>query len=151
MSLANLQQNLALLEKQLFWLDYSYQQTQAVDLEKSLTIDEINHLENLCSRFSRSIDFLIRRVFRSIDAAEFENQGTLIDVVNNAHKRLLFDNIDTIRTLKELRNEIVHEYMDDGLTKLFADVVKLSPELINIINNTLAYGKRLLASQTHLI
>jgi len=146
MSLANLEQNLALLEKQLFWLDYSYQQTQAVDLARALTIDEINHFENLCSRFARSIDFLVRRVFRSIDDAEFENQGTLVDVVNNAHKRKLFASVDVIRTLKELRNEIVHEYVDEGLSKLFAETVELTPELIKIINNTIAYAKPLLTA-----
>jgi len=146
MSLANLEQNVALLEKQLFWLDYSYQQTQAVDLTKALSIDETNHFENLCSRFARSIDFLIRRVFRSIDAAEFENQGTLVDVVNNAHKCKLFDSVDVIRTLKELRNEIVHEYVDDKLSKLFTEVAELTPELIKIINNTITYANQLLSA-----
>jgi len=29
----------------------------------------------------------MRKVFRSLDEIEYENQGTLIDVVDNAHKR----------------------------------------------------------------
>ena len=146
MSLENLQENIKLLEKQLFWLNYSYQQIQATDLSKPLAIEDFNHYENLCSRFSRTVDFLIRKMFRSIDAAEFENQGTLVDVVNNAHKRKLFDSIELIRTLKELRNEIVHEYIDDELISVLAEVSDLTPVLIKIVNDTIAYSKKLLNS-----
>jgi len=146
MSLENLKENCKLLEKQLFWLNYSYQQILATDLSKPLTIEAFNHYENLCSRFSRTVDFLIRKMFRSIDAAEFENQGTLVDVVNNAHKRKLFDSIETIRTIKELRNEIVHEYIDDKLQALFAEVRYLTPVLIKIVNDTINYANRQLNS-----
>ena len=62
---------------------------------------------------SRGIDFLIRKIFRSLDAYEFENQGTLVDVVNNAHKRGLFSDIDEIRVMKDVRNTIAHEYIVD--------------------------------------
>jgi uncharacterized protein YutE (UPF0331/DUF86 family) len=146
MTFANLQENIKLLEKQLFWLNYSYQQIQAIDLTKKLSIDEFNHYENLCSRFSRTVDFLIRKMFRSIDAAEFENQGTLVDVINNAHKRKLFDSVELIRTIKELRNEIVHEYLDDELMAMLDEVSTLTPELIKIINETITYSKKLLNS-----
>ena len=146
MSLEVLQENIKLLEKQLFWLNYSYQQIQSVDLSKPLAIEDFNHYENLCSRFSRTVDFLIRKMFRSIDAAEFENQGTLIDVINNAHKRKLFESIEQIRTIKELRNEIVHEYIDDELIAILTEVSDLTPLLIKIVNDTIDYSKRLLNS-----
>lgn len=146
MSLENLQENINLLEKQLFWLTYSYQKIQAADLSKPLEIEDFNHYENLCSRFSRTVDFLIRKMFRSIDAAEFENQGTLIDVINNAHKRKLFDSIEQIRIIKELRNEIVHEYIDDELIAVLSEVSDLTPVLIKIVNDTIDYSKRLLNS-----
>jgi hypothetical protein len=38
-------------------------------------------------------------MFRTLDEYEFENQGTLIDVVNNAHKRELFEDIDELRIM----------------------------------------------------
>jgi hypothetical protein len=143
MSLEVLQENIKLLEKQLFWLNYSYQQVQTVQLTQEMSLEEFNHYENLCSRFSRTVDFLIRKVFRSLDAAEFENQGTLIDVVNNAHKRKLFDSVELVRTIKDLRNEIVHEYIDDGLAAVFTEVFELTPQLISIVNQTINYAKQL--------
>ncbi len=59
-------------------------------------------IEIVCSRFSRSIDFLLRKIFHSIDDYEFVNQGTLLDVFNNAHKRGLFDNLEEFRIMKDL-------------------------------------------------
>lgn len=146
MSIENLQIQILLLEKQLFWLNYSFEQVAQIDLNAPLEIETINHYENLCSRFSRTVDFLVRKVFRAIDAAEFETQGTLIDVINKAHKRELFESIEVMRDLKDLRNEIVHEYIDDELEGVFAEVRDLTPELIKIVHNTLAYSKNLLAS-----
>lgn len=146
MSVENLQIQITLLEKQLFWLNYSYQQVEQIDLTAPLEIETINHYENLCSRFSRTIDFLIRKVFRAIDSAEFETQGTLIDTINKAHKRQLFESIEVMRDLKDLRNEIVHEYIDDELEAVFAEVRDLTPALIQIVNNTLTYSKQLLSS-----
>jgi hypothetical protein len=142
MSSAYLQELSVSLEKQLFWLDYSYQQVKALSSPESFSIEQFNQFENLCSRYARTIDFLVRKVFRCIDDVEFENQGTLIDVVNHAHKRGLFKDIEFIRQVKDIRNEIVHEYLDEALQSVFSDVVKTAPELIAIGRNTLAYVEK---------
>ena len=89
--------------------------------------------------YSRGIDFLIRKIFRTIDAYEFENQGTLVDVVNNAHKRGLFEDIDKLRVMQDVRNTIVHEYIEEALADVFDEVLEYSKELVSIINNTLYY------------
>ncbi|RLA23410.1 MAG: hypothetical protein DRQ62_06365 [Gammaproteobacteria bacterium] len=142
MSLNYLKELSLALEKQLFWLDYSYQQVKDLSEPVGFSIEEFNQFENLCSRYSRTIDFLVRKYFRSLDDVEFENQGTLIDVVNNAHKRGLFNDIEVIREIKDIRNEIVHEYLDDALQAVFADVLSTTPELIEIGHNTLRYALR---------
>ena len=142
MSIENLLNNRSLLEKQLFWLEHSFSEAKRIGIKVSYEIEEFDKYENLCSRFSRTIDFLVRKMFRSIDAEEFESQGTLIDTVNNAHKRGLFDNIETIREIKDLRNEISHEYIEEALQDLFEDALRLTPELIKIVNSTLLYTKR---------
>lgn len=85
------------------------------------------------------IDFLIRKIFRTIDEFEFENQGTLVDVVNNAHKRGLFKDIHKLRIIKDIRNTVVHEYIEDDLVEVFEEVLQYTEDLIEIINNTLKY------------
>ncbi|NOQ76267.1 MAG: hypothetical protein GQ475_00465 [Methylococcaceae bacterium] len=142
MSSAYLQELGVSLGKQLFWLDYSYQQVKDLSAPENFSIEQFNQFENLCSRYARTIDFLVRKVFRCLDDVEFENQGTLIDVVNHAHKRGLFKDIELIRQIKDIRNEIVHEYLDEALQSVFLDVIKTAPELIAIGRNTLTYVEK---------
>jgi len=124
-------------------LQYSLNECQEIGIKSSYTVEEFGKFETLCSRYSRSIDFLIRKLFRSIDAYEFENQGTLIDIVNNAHKRGLFESVDELRLMKDVRNSIVHEYIEDDLREIFEEVIRYSKKLITIGNNTLQYIERI--------
>jgi len=128
-----------LLQKQLFWIKISFDECCAIGIKDSYSIDEFGKFETLCARYSRGIDFLIRKIFRTLDAYEFENQGTLIDVVNNAHKRGLFEDIDELRVMKDVRNTIAHEYIEDELVDVFEEVLQYCETLILIINNTLDY------------
>jgi hypothetical protein len=132
-----------LLEKQIFWLEISYKQCSQIGIKNDYTIEEFGYFETLCSRYSRGIDFLVRKIFRSLDEFEFENQGTLVDVVNHAHKRNLFQDIDQLRLMKDMRNTIVHEYIEDHLVAIFADVFEYTQCLMEIMNTTRVYMQNL--------
>ena len=131
------------LSKQLEWLKHSLKEAESIGFKDKYTLKEYDSYENLCSRYVRTIDLLVRKVFRSIDEAEFEDQGTLIDVINRAHKRHLFDSVEDIRRMKDLRNSIAHEYVDDELQSLFEEVVLLSYKLIKMAEGTLSYIGRI--------
>lgn len=134
-----LQLDKSLLEKQLFWIQISFDECFKIGIKETYSVEEFGKFETLCSRYSRGIDFLIRKIFRTLDEYEFENQGTLVDVVNNAHKRGLFDDIEKLRIMKDIRNTIAHEYIEDELVSVFDEVLEYTAELINIINATLKY------------
>ncbi len=138
-----LSENANSLSKQLEWLKHSLKEAETVGFKDKYTLKEYDSYENLCSRYARTIDLLVRKVFRSIDEAEFEAQGTLIDVINRAHKRGLFENVEDIRRMKDLRNSIAHEYVDDELQSLFEEVVLLSHKLINMAECTLSYIEKI--------
>jgi hypothetical protein len=128
-----------LLQKQLFWIDISFSECTNIGIKEKYSIEEFGKFETLCSRYSRGIDFLIRKIFRTLDEYEFENQGTLIDVVNNAHNRGLFEDVDELRIMKDIRNTIVHEYIEDNLVEVFDEVLEYTAKLINIIHTTIKY------------
>lgn len=140
-----LKQDYLLLKKQLSWLQLSADECRRIRIKETYTIEEFGKFEILCSRYSRGIDFLIRKIFRTIDEFEFENQGTLVDVVNNAHKRGLFEDIEELRIMKDVRNTIVHEYIEDDLAEVFDEVLIYAQKLIGIIQNTLDYIQRKLS------
>jgi hypothetical protein len=143
MMVEKLAQDKILLKKQMFWLEISLNECTQIGIKKEYSVDEFGCFETLCSRYSRSIDFLIRKIFRSIDEYEFENQGTLVDVVNNAHKRGLISNVEEMRLMKDIRNTIVHEYIEEALMEVFEEVLTYAQKLMTMMQNTLEYQEKL--------
>ncbi len=132
-------ENLTSLDKSLAWLKRSYERSLSIDLKQSMSEEEFDTLENLTSRYSRAVDLIISKIFRSIDAVELEESGTVLDVVNRAEKRGLIDSSIRLRELKDLRNEIVHEYETDDLVDTFEAVRNNVPEIISIAQNIKDY------------
>jgi len=136
--------DLTLLQKQRFWLAYSLKACKAIGIREHYTPEAFGQFETLCARYARSIDFLIRKFYRTLDAFEFEESGTLIDIIHRAHKRGLIDSVEEMRLLKELRNEIVHEYIEEDLTDYFKEVLEASHKVLRLIDRAETYTLRLL-------
>jgi len=137
-----LSMNIEALQKQLSWLERSYKRCHKIGIKKKYTFAEFDRFETLSGRFARSVDFLVRKVFRTMDDMEFESQGTLIDVVNNARKRELFESIEDFKAMRDLRNDIVHEYLEEDLKISFAELLELTPKLLRIMSNTIRYSQK---------
>ncbi|MCK5672906.1 MAG: hypothetical protein KAH95_06005, partial [Spirochaetales bacterium] len=84
-------------------------------------------------------DLIISKIFRSIDAVELEESGTILDVVNRAEKRGLIDSSIRLSELKDLRNEIVNESETDNLIDSFEAVRNNIPEILSIAQNIKDY------------
>ncbi len=125
-------ENLENLEKSLHWLRRSYEKCRRIGVKDFYEEEEFDDFENLTSRYARTSDLILRKVFRSIDAMELEDSGTLIDTVNRAEKRGLVDSGTRVRELKNLRNEIVHEYEIEDLKILFRQTLDAVPELFEV-------------------
>ena len=138
-----LKEDYVILQKQLAWLKISYDECSKIGIKEDYSIDEFGRFETLCSRYSRSIDYLIRKMFRTIDAYEFENQGTLVDTVNNAEKRGLIESVELLRIMKDVRNTLVHEYIEENLKDTFDEVLEYTIVLMQIIQNTEQYIEKL--------
>lgn len=131
-----------LLRKASKWLAHSYEKCVTFGIKETYSVEELESLEALTSRFSRAIDLLVNRVYRTIDYIETMETGTIIDVMNRAHKRQLVDSVIALREIKELRNQMVHEYPDDKIIDLFKDSFLHTPKLLEFINNTIAYCEK---------
>ncbi len=112
------------------WLGRSHGQCRDGLGTRPYPPERFDAFETLTSRFSRTVDILIHKVYRALDAMDMEEGGTVLDVVNRAHKRGLLDSVERLREMKDVRNEIAHEYAQDALEELFADVLALTPELL---------------------
>jgi uncharacterized protein YutE (UPF0331/DUF86 family) len=81
-------------------------------------------------------------VLRSIDTVEFVTVGSLIDVVNRAEQRGIINSVSEIRILKDLRNEIAHEYETGNLRELFDTVLQNTPQLLAISEQVINYCEK---------
>jgi len=144
-----LRENLAALNLSASWVERSYNQTSAIKPKETYTPEEFDKLENLASRYARTTDMLVNKVLRSIDTVEFEDIGTIIDIMNRAEKRGIVSSAELLRTIKDLRNNIVHEYKIAEITRFFDDIQKHTPILLEIIKNVNVYCEKYLASKEH--
>jgi uncharacterized protein YutE (UPF0331/DUF86 family) len=64
--------------------------------------------------------------------------------MNRAEKRRIVESAELLHTIKDLRNNIVHEYQIDEIAKFFGDIIKYSPILLEIIKNVNEYCVRYL-------
>ncbi|HEY0924884.1 hypothetical protein [Rheinheimera pacifica] len=115
------------------WLQRSYDKCQSFDLSQALSDDQYDDLENLSSRFARVTDILLNKVYRALDTAELMQPGSLIDTVNRAVKRGVLESPDIARTVKDIRNEIVHEYTVEDLKQLQEEVIAYTKVLLQLV------------------
>ena len=121
------------------WLRRSDRLCRAINVEGELSEEDYDALETLTSRFARLSDMILQKAFRGIDRVELESGGTLLDVLARAEKRGLIESLEQFRLLRELRNEIAHEYALADLVELFRSVKEQAPALFEIVDRIRAY------------
>jgi len=139
-----LRENINALNLSADWVRHSYEQTRTIEPKTEYEIEEFDKLENLTSRYARTSDMLVNKVLRSIDTVESEDIGTIIDIMNRAEKRGIVSSAEILHTIKDLRNNIAHEYKIEEITGFFADVKKYTPLLLEIIKKVNEYCARYL-------
>lgn len=132
-----LQQQLDIAAQAQTWLLHSLQQCEPISLNK-LTTADYDALEALSSRYGRFVDILINKLFRAVDQYELLEAGSLIDVLNRAEKRGIII-AETGREIKELRNNIVHEYDPEVVSKLAEDIIHYAHIAIKVYQQLLNY------------
>jgi hypothetical protein len=124
------------------WLQRSYDICRAIGSKDAYSDDEFDAFETLTGRFARTCDMILQKGFRSIDRVELEDSGTLLDALNRAHKRGLIESIDEIRLVRELRNEIVHEYRRANLQKLFQSILAQTRVFFSLLDRIQDYCRK---------
>ena len=139
-----LAETLRQLEDSASWLRRSLKRCQKAR-KSDLSAADLDAFEALTSRYARLSDMILQKLFRGLDRLELEDSGTLLDALNRAEKRGLIDSAAAFREIRELRNEIAHEYAQEDLRELFESVLQHSPELLEIIRRANDYCRRYLS------
>jgi Protein of unknown function DUF86 len=132
------------LEDSASWLRRSLKRCQKAGAKRDLSAADLDAFEALTSRYARLSDMILQKLFRGLDRLELEDSGTLLDALNRAEKRGLIDSAADFQEIRELRNEIAHEYTQEDLRALFESVLQHSPALLEIIRRAHDYSRRYL-------
>ncbi len=135
-----LAEELKLLENANNMLSYSYNTCKDIGIKEEYSFEELDKFEALTSRFARTSDILIQKIFRLIDILELEKPGTVIDRINRAEKRELIYSAELFKEIRYLRNEIAHEYIPTAIEEIFKQVLKLTPYILDSVNRVEKYS-----------
>lgn len=125
-------------------LQYSYRKATSRETEKNnFSQEEYEVLEAMCSRFARVSDILIQKVFRIIDSIELEDADlTIIDRINKAEKRGIIESAETLKEIRQIRNDIAHEYADEKFQTICKKVIQYTPILNQTVESLQNYIKK---------
>jgi hypothetical protein len=138
-------ENLEHFKKSINWLKISYNKCSKIDLSSGfdgLEENEIESLEALSNRFTRAIDILLHKVLKSLDIIELEDVSRSLDIVIRAEKRNLVEDYNYLIELKDLRNELSHEYIEDYIVDKYKEILKNIPAIVLIYKNIVNYSKK---------
>jgi uncharacterized protein with HEPN domain len=144
--ISQMEEYLALLDKSVIALLYSYKKCNAIKKESEYDLEQQESFEALTSRFARTSDILTQKVLKTLFILLQENTKTIIDAANFLEKLEIVEKADDLLNIREIRNQIAHEYVESDLRDLFLDVLRYVPELKKIINNVKAYHHKTIAN-----
>lgn len=123
-------------------LAQSLKKCKLIGIKDTYSDEELEVFDAFTSRFARVSDILSQKAFRLIDVLEYEESKTFIDVINKAEGRGIISSTRTFKEIRELRNEIAHEYALRDYPTLASDVIRFSPQLLDSVEKTVEYCKK---------
>lgn len=123
-------------------LSRSWQDCQKYYADGRYPVEEMDRLELLSSRFSRLVDYIIQKILRLIDEIDLETPGTIRDLINRAEKKNLITNAELLIDARILRNKIAHEYVEEVMTEIFLEAMRLVPPVLDAVKRIESYASR---------
>lgn len=136
-----LEKELKLLNECAITFKHSFDICKEIGIKETYSIEELDSLEALTARFSRTSDIIIQKIFRLIDIIELESNGSIIDRINRAEKREIIESSEVFKDIRRIRNEIAHEYIPAAIEDIFKKVLALSSHLLKAIEGINHYCK----------
>lgn len=125
-------------------LVYSYNKvSDFLTKQTNFNDDELEIIESMCSRFARLNDILLQKAFRFLDIYELNGYDFSVPQrISIAKKRNIIDDEMEFKYIRELRNEVAHNYATDYYLDLFKEIHKYIPKLIKYVEKTKKYIER---------
>ena len=121
-----LSENFQKVERSFATLQQSLQKCMGIGIKEVYTFEESEAFDSLTSKFARTSDVFIQKVLRSMFILLHEGKPTLIDLANRAEALDIIANADALLAIRDVRNQISHEYEDSGLISIYGQIFELA-------------------------
>lgn len=122
-----------LLQASVITLMLSVSKCEKIGIKKSYTFEELESFDSLTSKFSRTSDIFTQKVLRTAWMLLHESFVPFIDMMNNSEKIQILCSADKMIEIRDLRNQVSHEYIPEAIRELVPEVIELSSDLIDNI------------------
>ncbi len=113
-----------MLEKAIHTLKLSVNKCIAIYNKTDYSFEDLESFDSLTSKFSRASDLYTQKIIRTIWILLHEPFVPFIDMLNQAEKLSIIYSADQLFEIRDLRNQITHEYLPDAITELVPDVLE---------------------------
>ena len=114
----------------------SVEKCKRIGVKDQYLFEELESFDSLTSKFSRSSDIYTQKVMRTIWMLLHEPFSPFIDTMNAAEKMGILMNADVMIDIRDLRNQIAHEYIPEAIRKMVPEVIELTTSLVENIHKT---------------
>ena len=97
----------------------------------------------MTSKFSRTSDIYLQKVLRSTWILLREDTVPLIDLLNRAEKLMIIVPAEDLLQMRDIRNQIAHEYLPEAVPELASEVVVMTTMLQKNIGQTERFLRQL--------
>ena len=101
--------------------------------------DSLESCEALSSRFARAADILTQKVLINIFLLLREKPISFIDKCHLAEKLGIIKNAEVLIEIRDMRNEVAHEYRITDMTAFFKQAHEYAKKLVVLIDEVNAY------------
>jgi len=122
-----------LLKAAVTTLNLSVRKCKSIGIKVSYTFEELESFDSLTSKFNRTSDIFTQKVLRSIWLLLHESFVPFIDMMNKSEKMLMIQSADQMIEIRDLRNQIAHEYIPESIRDLVPEVMELTSQLCDNI------------------
>jgi len=117
-------------------LQQSREKTQVYLNKTDLNFEELESIDSLTSKFGRTSDIYVQKVLRTVWSLLREDTVPLIDLLNRAEKLRMILSADQLLQMRDIRNQITHEYLPEAAPELALEVNRKTEQLAQNIEQT---------------
>jgi hypothetical protein len=114
----------------------SLEKCRAFDLESPLSFEAEESFDALTSKFARVSDIFTQKVLKSFVILTREDAPTFMDRMNLCEKLGVIPSAEDLIDIRDLRNQIAHEYLSNNLIEVYQECLVLSDKLMTAIRSS---------------